>query len=100
MKKIKAIYGSTYKDLERENKKLKQMIQRDRDEVLKEMKSINNQYLTELFIQQNKINRAIEYIKERLIEVANEELQWVEMGVGDYNKEYKILLEILEGKNE
>ena len=64
MKKITAIYGSTYKDLERENKKLKQMIQKDRIEVLQEMEKINNQYLTELFIRQNKINKAIKYIKE------------------------------------
>ena len=66
MKKITAIYGSTYKDLERENKKLKQMIQRDRIEVLQEMEKINNQYLTELFIRQNKIYKAIEYIKSYL----------------------------------
>lgn len=56
------IMSKEIKRLENNNKALKKMIQRDRDEVLQEMESINNQYLTELFIQQNKINKAIEEI--------------------------------------
>lgn len=45
-----------------------------------------------------KINKAIEYIKQRKLEVAEEELQWVEMKVEEYNTEYNKLLEILGDK--
>ena len=91
--KLKVIYGSKYKDLLKENKQLKKMIQRDRYEVLKEMETINNKYLTELFIQQNKINKAIEYIKEH-IRIDDEYPDYMEMLI----EERDYLLEILGDK--
>ena len=92
------IMSKEIKRLENNNKALKKMIQRDRDEVLNEMESINNQYLTELFIQQNKIYKAIEYIDKRIDKIEDEDLQWEEIGLKDYYKELNDLRKILGDK--
>lgn len=59
------------------------------------------EFITTLFNknqeQQQKIDKAIDIVNKRLNEVEKEDLQWVEMNVEEYNKEYKILLEILGG---
>ena len=57
--------------------------------------------LVELLVRHLKREiKSIEYINKRLLEVADEELQWVEMKVDEYNKEYYKLLFILGGKDE
>lgn len=64
MRMLNKIYKDNYQKLKIENKRLKETIQRDRDEVYEEIEAINEQYLTEMFMLQYKINKAIDYIKE------------------------------------
>ena len=62
------------------------------------LEEYNKELLTENFLLHLKIEKSIEYIKQRKLEVA-EELQWVEMKVEEYNTEYNKLLEILGDKD-
>ena len=62
------------------------------------LEEYNEELLTENLLLHLKIEKAIEYIKQRKLEVDEEELQWVEMKVEEYNTEYNKLLEILGDK--
>ena len=89
-----------------ENERLNSIIDDQYDKLDAQDKIINTQALEIARLKEvdrkllERIDNAIEYINKRLLEVANEELQWVEMKVDEYNKEYYNLLSKLGGKDE
>ena len=64
------------------------------------LEEYNEELLTENLLLHLKIEKAIDYIKQRKLEVAEEDLQWVEMKVEEYNTEYNKLLQILGEKQD
>ena len=100
MRMLNKIYKDNYQKLKIENKRLKETLQKDRDEVYEEIEAINEQYLTEIFMLQYKINKAIDYINEELDKNKN-----TFSVVNDYNifldgmeRAYNNCLEILGDK--
>lgn len=73
---VHAIYGSTYKDLQKEIKELKKRkydlcfinhLKQDKEKlesILDELEKINEDQLTEIFMLHFKINKAIEYLNK------------------------------------